>query len=170
MKGIWPKRRWECSKAGDRVGRLGSSCSVTAVELELSGLEGPGSSSDDTSALPELQGFVWDTPVPGEGYGLQTPPLLLPHVGDLLRGLKVRPPQSPSVTSPRHHRETAEVSPLWLTQLIAEQQEGVKHPSKEWSPVHPNGAPSSCVLQPATCRCPWITLCMGDPLAPVQSP
>lgn len=97
---------------------------------------------------------LWDTPIPGGGCGglrVTLTSLFAVHVGDLLSGLKVRPPQSPSAASPCHHRETAEASLLCLAQLIAQQQEKIKHPSKAWSPVHPKGAPSSCSRAGALC-------------------
>lgn len=40
-------------------------------------------------------------------------------------------------------------------------------PKVPQAPVHEQ---EPCALQSATCSCPRITSCMGDPLAPVQSP
>lgn len=96
-------------------------------------------------------------------------------------GLKERPPPKapePGVASPTHRREMAEISPVCLTQLIAveqqqvQEQERVKHPSKEWSPNPHRGALSSCLLTEALCDCSLSNLlvptegvsCMRDPL------
>lgn len=154
------------------MGCWGSSCSVTAMELE-----GAGTSSDHTSALPVCQGFVWDTPTPAGGCGglrVTHTSLFAAHV-DLLRGLKVRPPQSLRTQCCLPHTTAGRFLPFALPS-IAEQQEGVKHPSKEWSPSiskvpqAPVHEQEPCALQSATCCCPWISSCMGHPLAPVQSP
>lgn len=105
-------------------------CGVLGKQLQChsDGLEGSGSSSNHTSALPGLQRFVWDTPFPGGGCGglrvIHTS-LFAAHIGNLLGGFKALKAPEPGVAFPLHHRETAEVPALCLTQLIAEQQEGV---------------------------------------------
>lgn len=158
-------------KPGDGAGCWGSSCSVGAggaghhrepAVMGWGGLEAarsgfPVNHPEHTSSLPGLQGFVWVTPIPGGGGGgprITSTSLFAAHVGDLLMGLKERPPPSPRtwcclLNPPQGNGR--DVSHLPHPACCCEQQqvqerERVKHPSEEGSPGTHRGALSSCLV------------------------
>lgn len=122
---------------------------------------------------------LWDTPIPGEGCGglrVTHTSHFAAHVGDLLRGLKVRPLKAPVLPPHATTGKEQRLLPFALPSSLlssrkrsnTQARNGAQSiPKVPQAPVHEQ---EPCALQSATCSCPWISPCMGDPPAPVQSP
>lgn len=176
---MWPKRRWECSKPADGVGCWGSTVSV--MELEVTGWMGLGAAQTtpvDSQGGKALSGIPLSLQEDVGTQGHTHLPFYCPcrRRAQRFKGEAPSKPQNlvlpPHTTRGKQLRLLPFALPISLLRSSkgsnTQARNGAQSmPKVPQAPVHEQ---EPCALQSATCRCPRITSCMGDPPAPVQSP